>query len=106
MSIEPENYEIINTDSSEEEIIFSYDVKWERVPISWSNRWNIIGNAKTFVTIDEFIIPILIIICLTAVVLFILIKTVNKNNQTLEVEEETSGRNICIYINLDCYCRS
>lgn len=86
-------------EGSEEEIIYSYDVKFEKVDTKWSNRWDIYlkGNPDDEIHYFSIVNSLMIVIFLTGVVAMIMMRTVHKDiafyneMQTLEETQEESG---------------
>ena len=86
-------------EGAEEEIIYSYDVKWEKVETKWSNRWDIYlkGNPDDEIHYFSIVNSLMIVIFLTGVVAMIMMRTVHKDiafyneMQTLEETQEESG---------------
>lgn len=85
--------------SVDEEVIFTYDVKWESSQLTWSNRWDVylIGNPDGEIHYFSIINSFMIVLFLTGVVAMIMLRTLRKDianyneMQTLEEAQEESG---------------
>jgi len=86
-------------EGSDEEIIYTYDVKWERSDVPWSHRWDVYlkGNPEDEIHIFSIVNSLLIVIFLSGVVAMIMLRTLHKDissyneMQTLEEAHEESG---------------
>eukprot|EP01035_Chromulina_nebulosa_P020450 gene20450-26535_t len=93
----PSNFQTI--EQSEEEVIFTYDVIWERSDIKWANRWDIYLKSNPNDEIHYFAIvnSLMVVLFLSAVVAMIFLRTLHKDissyneMQTLEEAQEESG---------------
>mmetsp|Transcript_8559 Transcript_8559/g.18799 ORF Transcript_8559/g.18799 Transcript_8559/m.18799 type:complete len:637 (+) Transcript_8559:178-2088(+) len=82
-----------------EEIIYSYDVKWERSELTWSQRWDVYlkGNPDDEIHYFSIVNSLMIVLFLTGVVAMIMLRTLHKDissyneMQTLEEAQEESG---------------
>jgi len=82
-----------------QEIIFTYDVKWEASLLRWSNRWDVYlhGNPNDEIHYFSIINSFMIVLFLTGVVAMIMFRTLHKDIasyneiQTLEEAQEESG---------------
>jgi transmembrane 9 superfamily protein 2/4 len=85
--------------TKEEEIIFTYDVKWEPSAAAWSSRWDVYmhGNPDDEIHYFSIINSFMIVLFLTGVVAMIMLRTLRKDiasyneMQTLEEAQEESG---------------
>jgi len=93
----PDKFQPVET--SEEEIVYTYDVKWERSDVPWSHRWDVYmrGNPDDEIHIFAILNSIMIVLFLSGVVAMILLRTLRKDissyneMQTLEEAQEESG---------------
>ena len=67
--------------SKSEEIIFTYDVKWEPSALAWSNRWDVYlhGNPDDEIHYFSIINSFMIVLFLTGVVAMIMLRTLRKD---------------------------
>ena len=94
---DPENFQSV--EASEEEVIFTYDVKWEKTDLKWAHRWDIYlkGNPDDEIHYFSIVNSLMIVLFLTGVVAMIMIRTLHKDIstynslQTLEEAQEESG---------------
>jgi len=94
---DPNSFQAV--EGSEEEIVYSYDVKWEKVDIKWSHRWDVYlkGNPDDEIHYFSIVNSLMIVLFLTGVVAMIMMRTVHKDiasyneMQTLEEAQEESG---------------
>lgn len=93
----PDNFQAI--EMADEEVIYTYDVKWERSDLRWSQRWNVYlkGNPNDEIHYFSIVNSFMIVIFLTGVVAMIMMRTLHKDissyneMQTLEEAQEESG---------------
>ena len=93
----PNNFQAV--ESNEDEIIYSYDVKWEKSDVKWSHRWDVYlkGNPDDEIHYFSIVNSLMIVLFLTGVVAMIMMRTVHKDiasyneMQTLEEAQEESG---------------
>lgn len=93
----PEKFQTV--EGSEEEIIYTYDVKWERSELLWSHRWDVYlkGNPNDEIHYFSIVNSLMIVLFLTGVVAMIMLRTIHKDIssyneiQTLEEAQEESG---------------
>ena len=66
--------------SKSEEVIFTYDVKWEPSAVAWSNRWDVYlhGNPDDEIHYFSIINSFMIVLFLTGVVAMIMLRTLRK----------------------------
>jgi transmembrane 9 superfamily protein 2/4 len=84
---------------SPDEVIFTYDVKWEPSTVTWENRWDtyLRGNPDDEIHYFSIINSLMIVLFLTGVVTMIMLRTLRKDItayneiQTLEEAQEESG---------------
>ena len=64
-----------------QEIIFTYDVKWEASLLRWSNRWDVYlhGNPNDEIHYFSIINSFMIVLFLTGVVAMIMFRTLHKD---------------------------
>lgn len=82
-----------------EEVIYTYDVKWERSDLTWSQRWDVYlkGNPDDEIHYFSIVNSLMIVLFLTGVVAMIMLRTLHKDissyneMQTLEEAQEESG---------------
>ena len=82
-----------------EEVIFTYDVKWEKSDLTWSHRWDVYlkGNPDDEIHYFSIVNSLMIVLFLTGVVAMIMLRTLHKDitsyneMQTLEEAQEESG---------------
>ena len=90
-------YQAVERDN--EEIIYTYDVKWERSEVRWSHRWDVYlkGNPNDEIHYFSIVNSLLIVLFLTGVIAMIMLRTLHKDissyneMQTLEEAQEESG---------------
>lgn len=88
-----------SVEMNNEEIIYTYDVKWERSDILWSHRWDVYlkGNPDDEIHYFSIVNSLMIVLFLTGVVAMIMLRTLHKDissyneMQTLEEAQEESG---------------
>ena len=81
------------------QVIYSYDIKWEKSYIKWSNRWDAYfkGNPDDEIHYFSIVNSLMIVLFLTGVVAMIMLRTLHKDiasyneMQTLEEAQEESG---------------
>jgi transmembrane 9 superfamily protein 2/4 len=86
-------------ESKSEEVIFTYDVKWEKSDLTWSHRWDVYlkGNPDDEIHYFSIVNSLMIVLFLTGVVAMIMLRTLHKDissyneMQTLEEAQEESG---------------
>lgn len=82
-----------------EEVIYTYDVKWERSELTWPHRWDVYlkGNPDDEIHYFSIVNSLMIVLFLTGVVAMIMLRTLHKDissyneMQTLEEAQEESG---------------
>eukprot|EP00981_Chlorochromonas_danica_P007103 scaffold1559_cov176-Ochromonas_danica.AAC.4 len=93
----PERFQPV--ESADEEIVYTYDVKWERSELAWTNRWDVYlkGNPEDEIHYFSIVNSLMIVFFLTGVVAMIMLRTLHKDItsyneiQTLEEAQEESG---------------
>lgn len=88
-----------SVESKDEEVIFTYDVKWEKSDLTWSHRWDVYlkGNPDDEIHYFSIVNSLMIVLFLTGVVAMIMLRTLHKDissyneMQTLEEAQEESG---------------
>lgn len=93
----PERFQPVET--SDEEIVYTYDVKWEKSELPWTNRWDVYlkGNPEDEIHYFSIVNSLMIVLFLTGVVAMIMLRTLHKDIssyneiQTLEEAQEESG---------------
>ena len=86
-------------EKGDEEVIYTYDVKWERSDLPWSRRWEVYlkGNPDDEIHYFSIVNSLLIVLFLTGVIGMIMLRTLRKDissyneMQTLEEAQEESG---------------
>ena len=86
-------------EGTDEEIVYSYDVKWERSDIKWAHRWDVYlkGNPDDEIHYFSIVNSLVIVLFLTGVVGMIVMRTVHKDisayndKQSIEEAQEESG---------------
>lgn len=81
------------------QIVYTYDIKWERSELRWSNRWDVYlkGNPDDEIHYFSIVNSLMIVLFLTGVVAMIMLRTLHKDissyneMQTLEEAQEESG---------------
>ncbi|KAG5190363.1 putative endomembrane protein 70 [Tribonema minus] len=81
------------------EVIFTYDVRWERSDIEWAHRWDayMLGDPEDEIHYFSVVNSLMITLFLTGVVAMIMLRTLHKDiasyneAQTLEEAQEESG---------------
>jgi transmembrane 9 superfamily protein 2/4 len=79
--------------------VYTYDIKWERSELRWSNRWDVYlkGNPDDEIHYFSIVNSLMIVLFLTGVVAMIMLRTLHKDissyneMQTLEEAQEESG---------------
>jgi transmembrane 9 superfamily protein 2/4 len=63
-----------------EEVIYTYDVKWERSDLTWSHRWDVYlkGNPDDEIHYFSIVNSLMIVLFLTGVVAMIMLRTLHK----------------------------
>mmetsp|Transcript_17897 Transcript_17897/g.26407 ORF Transcript_17897/g.26407 Transcript_17897/m.26407 type:complete len:629 (+) Transcript_17897:78-1964(+) len=92
----PEKFQGVD---SPDEVIYTYDVKWEPSDLLWSNRWDVYlkGNPDDEIHYFSIVNSLMIVLFLTGVVAMIMLRTLHKDistyneMQTLEEAQEESG---------------
>ncbi|RYH06302.1 transmembrane 9 family protein [archaeon] len=80
-------------------MIYTYDVKWERSDLPWTNRWDVYlkGNPEDEIHYFSIVNSLMIVLFLSGVVAMIMLRTLHKDissyneMQTLEEAQEESG---------------
>jgi len=93
----PEKFQPV--EKADEEVIYTYDVKWERSDLPWTNRWDVYlkGNPDDEIHYFSIVNSLMIVLFLTGVVAMIMLRTLHKDissyneMQTLEEAQEESG---------------
>ena len=93
----PELFQAV--EDADEEVIYTYDIKWERSDLRWSNRWDVYlkGNPDDEIHYFSIVNSLMIVLFLTGVVAMIMLRTLHKDissyneMQTLEEAQEESG---------------
>lgn len=88
-----------SVEAADEEIVYSYDVKWEKSEIQWSQRWDVYlhGNPNDEIHYFSIVNSLMIVVFLSGVVAMIMLRTIHKDissyndTQTLEEAQEESG---------------
>ena len=96
-SADADHYQSVERDS--EEVVYTYDVKWERSDIRWSHRWDVYlkGNPDDEIHYFAIVNSLMIVLFLSGVVAMIMFRTLHKDissyneMQTLEEAQEESG---------------
>lgn len=86
-------------EGGEQEVVFTYDIKWERSELPWSHRWEVYlkGNPEDEIHYFSIVNSLMIVLFLTGVVAMIMLRTLHKDissyneMQTLEEAQEESG---------------
>lgn len=86
-------------EGNSEEIVYSYDVKWEKSDLKWSHRWDVYlkGNPDDEIHYFSIVNSLMIVLFLSGVLAMIMMRTVHKDiatyneMQTLEEAQEESG---------------
>ncbi len=94
-----QNSETFQSVDSNGEVIYTYDVKWEKSDLLWSNRWDVYlkGNPDDEIHYFSIVNSLMIVLFLTGVVAMIMLRTLHKDistyneMQTLEEAQEESG---------------
>ena len=82
-----------------EEVLYTYDVKWEKSDLPWTSRWDVYlkGNPDDEIHYFSIVNSLMIVLFLTGVVAMIMLRTLHKDitsyneMQTLEEAQEESG---------------
>lgn len=93
----PDKFQAV--ERANEEIVYTYDVKWERSELPWSNRWDVylMSNPDDEIHYFSIVNSLMIVLFLTGVVAMIMLRTLHKDissyneMQTLEEAQEESG---------------
>ena len=86
-------------ENSNEEVIYTYDVQWEKSELLWANRWDIYlrGNPEDEIHYFSIVNSFMVVLFLTGVVAMIMLRTLRKDIstynevQSLEEAQEESG---------------
>jgi transmembrane 9 superfamily protein 2/4 len=97
VAFNPDKFQPVEMKS--EEVVFTYDVKWERSELTWSQRWDVYlkGNPDDEIHYFSIVNSLMIVLFLTGVVAMIMLRTLHKDissyneMQTLEEAQEESG---------------
>ena len=97
VTYDPSRFQPVEGNS--EEIVYSYDVKWEISDLKWSHRWDVYlkGNPDDEIHYFSIVNSLMIVLFLSGVVAMIMMRTVHKDiatyneMQTLEEAQEESG---------------
>ena len=84
---------------SEEEIVYTYDVKWERSDTRWSHRWEVYlrGDPDDEIHYFSIVNSFMVVLFLSGVVAMIMLRTLHKDIstyneiQSMEEAQEESG---------------
>ncbi len=89
-SIDPKNWQSVS--GNQEEVIFTYDVIWERSDTLWSHRWDIYMHADPHAEIHYFslINSVLVVLSLSGVVAMILLQTLHKDISSYNSKRQKS----------------
>ena len=65
-----------SVDRDDEEVIYTYDVKWERSVVRWSHRWDVYlkGNPDDEIHYFSIVNSLLIVLFLTGVIAMIMLR--------------------------------
>lgn len=93
----PDNFQSVEL--PDEEVVYSYDIKWERSDTKWSHRWDVYlkGNPNDEIHYFAIVNSLMVVLFLTGVVAMIMLRTLHKDissyneMQTLEEAQEESG---------------
>ena len=94
---DPEKFQSV--EMSDEEVVYTYDVKWEKSDVKWSHRWDVYlkGNPDDEIHYFAIVNSLMIVLFLSGVVAMIMFRTLHKDissyneMQTLEEAQEESG---------------
>ena len=94
---DPEKFQSV--EMNDEEVIYTYDIKWERSDVRWSHRWDVYlkGNPDDEIHYFAIVNSLMIVLFLSGVVAMIMFRTLHKDissyneMQTLEEAQEESG---------------
>ena len=90
-------YQSVEKDN--DEVVYTYDVKWESSDLRWSHRWDVYlkGNPDDEIHYFSIVNSLMIVLFLSGVVAMIMLRTLHKDissyneMQTLEEAQEESG---------------
>lgn len=93
----PDNFQKVEKPG--EEVIYTYDVKWEKSETRWSDRWEVYlrGNPNDEIHYFSIVNSLMIVLFLTGVVAMIMLRTLSKDIsayndlRSLEEAQEESG---------------
>ena len=70
-----------SVEGKEENIVYTYDVKWEQSDIQWSNRWDIYMHANPNAEIRYFSLlnSLIVVLFISGIIAIILIRTLRKD---------------------------
>jgi len=94
----PEMFQPIQATKGEV-IVFTYDVKWEKSDLRWSQRWDVYlkGNPNDEIHFFAIVNSLMVVLFLTGVVAMIMLRTLHKDissyneMQTIDDAHEESG---------------
>lgn len=96
ITFDPSKFQSV--EKADEEIIYSYDVKWEKSSVLWSHRWDVYfkGNPNDEIHYFSIVNSLMIVLFLTGVVAMIMLRAIHKDistyNEMSTLEEaEQSG---------------
>lgn len=77
-SFNPEKFQPVELKA--EEVIYTYDVKWEKSELTWSHRWDVYlkGNPDDEIHYFSIVNSLMIVLFLTGVVAMIMLRTLHK----------------------------
>lgn len=93
----PDKFQAV--EAGDEEVVYTYDVKWERSPVRWAHRWDIYLRANPedeihyFSIMNSLMVVLFLTGCLAAIMLRALRRDISSYNevQSLEEAQEESG---------------
>lgn len=96
--MDPDLFQVL-TQTDKQDIIFSYDVQWQKSEKTWSTRWDtyLKGDPNDEIHFFSLVNSVVIVLFLTGVVAMIMLRALRKDiasyneMQTLEEAQEESG---------------
>jgi len=96
---DPARYLKLASDQSSVEIIYSYDVEWEKSSVEWMDRWDVylVGAPDDDIHYYSIVNSLMIVLFMTGAIATIMIRTLRKDIagynelQTLEEAQEETG---------------
>lgn len=93
----PEKFQPV--EAEKEEVVFTYDVKWEKSELKWSHRWDIYlkGNPNDEIHYFAIVNSLMVVIFLSGALAMILMRSLHKDissyneMHTLDDAQEESG---------------